>query len=490
MKQIKIKFPVILLLGFSLALVLVGFILTSSNSYNLKIAALNTYNYPSKESVSNYFNVLNNILIDNKDKLDLNTDFKVFDYDLANSYINKLSQLDKSFSPTYLKIEQSENIIPIDFKYIQKYDDSFPLGYSYVNKGERGANITYVWNINYKEPTRILTKSFNAYSSKLEPKNEIIYFGQKDIESLDASIKTKFSNLLQINENDLNFIYPQDKTKLENIGIDSITYFKNEHIILNEQESFVVGKLNIKLGNCNKSRELNFEYNSINQSYEFQDFQEFLDNLCIKQFIEENGYLIGTCIECTLYPIDKTHAVKPDYTPEVLSVDFAPGFQRINKVAFNDFYELYKAARADKVNLMVTSGYRSYTDQLNTFNYWTSVEMSKGYSRAQAEAIANTYSARPGFSEHQLGTALDLNGAGCDSFNNSCTGNQAAWDWLANNAYRFGFVISYPESKQSQTGYIYEPWHYRWIGKELASEYKKIESSTYLQRWLFDLGRY
>jgi len=425
--------------------------------------------------------------------LNTQSDLTINDFTLAKIYQEKLSDRLNIFDPTILKVEENSIIDKIDYAFTQQKDAYFPSGYSYLKQGKLGADILNVWKVSIISENLNLEKNKPVLQIYIEPISEDIFFGVKEKMEVESLIKSNFDNFLNNSTKKapeyLKLAYPEDNTKLENILLKEIKWKDTENKILSLNESFNIGSININLGNCSKMRTLNFSYTPSSNQYLFVQPQEFLDNLCIKQFIEANGYFIGTCVDCTFYPANKAYALRPDYTPEVLPIDFAPGFQRISKAAYDNFRELYKAAKEDGVDLLLASGYRSYADQVSTFNYWVSTELLKGYSQYQAEINANTYSARPGFSEHQLGTALDLNGAGCDSFSN-CTGNQQAWDWLANNAYKFGFVISYPAGKENETGYIYEPWHYRWIGKELAAEYKKVEADTYLQKWLFELGKY
>ena len=117
--------------------------------------------------------------------------------------------------------------------------------------------------------------------------------------------------------------------------------------------------------------------------------------------------------------------------------------------------DMWAAADKKGVQLTVTSAYRSYDTQVSTFNYW--VEL-----RGEAKAV--TFSARAGQSEHQLGTTLD--------FNIDEVAGREQHEWLAKNAHNFGFAMSYPKGAEDITGYIYEPWHYRYIGVEAAKEWK------------------
>jgi D-alanyl-D-alanine carboxypeptidase len=116
--------------------------------------------------------------------------------------------------------------------------------------------------------------------------------------------------------------------------------------------------------------------------------------------------------------------------------------------------DLLDAAKDDGINLTVVSGYRSFDKQ----------KVLKGAYTVTYGTGANAFSADQGYSEHQLGTALDFStketGGALDGFQNT-----TAYDWLADNAYKYGFILSYPPNN---TYYEYEPWHWRFVGKDLA----------------------
>ena len=140
---------------------------------------------------------------------------------------------------------------------------------------------------------------------------------------------------------------------------------------------------------------------------------------------------------------NKTYALPAAYAPG----DLIPEC----RAAFN---EMKSAAARDGVNLFIVSGYRSYATQASLYSRYAAQD---GY------AAADTYSARPGHSEHQTGLAMDLNSLS-GSFAYTREGR-----WLAANAHKYGFIIRYQQNKQSITGYIYEPWHVRYLGKGLAA---------------------
>jgi D-alanyl-D-alanine carboxypeptidase len=144
--------------------------------------------------------------------------------------------------------------------------------------------------------------------------------------------------------------------------------------------------------------------------------------------------------------------------------------------------------RADGItDTYVTSGYRSYTYQSQLFALYVNQEMSKNptLSREQATAIAERYSARPGYSEHQSGLCVDLMTTTMGSLDVSFE-KTAAFAWLQENAAQFGFILRYPKEKEDITGYTYEPWHYRFVGRAAALEIKAADLT--LEEYLGQLG--
>lgn len=134
-----------------------------------------------------------------------------------------------------------------------------------------------------------------------------------------------------------------------------------------------------------------------------------------------------------------------------LPSDYAPG---LDPEAESQFNTLSAAAAQEGLNLFIYSGYRSYDYQSRIYNNYVSM---------YGQETADTFSARPGHSEHQTGLAMDINCAD-DSFE----GTPEAI-WLAENCYKYGFIIRYPKGKQDITGYKYEPWHIRYLGVETAT---------------------
>lgn len=177
----------------------------------------------------------------------------------------------------------------------------------------------------------------------------------------------------------------------------------------------------------------------------------------------------------TVFRLPRTYA-PPDLT--ATNKAGLNGGYYVRAVALADLTAMVAAAKAAGAHLAVESAYRSYTGQVLTFNGWVS---QVGYNKALQT------SARPGHSEHQLGTAIDFRAQGGPSawtYPDWATTKEGAW--LAANAWRFGWVMSYPKGKDAVTCYTYEPWHYRYVGRTQAAA---IHAAGITEReWLWAQG--
>jgi D-alanyl-D-alanine carboxypeptidase len=120
-------------------------------------------------------------------------------------------------------------------------------------------------------------------------------------------------------------------------------------------------------------------------------------------------------------------------------------------------------------DVSVTSAFRAYSRQEELFEGYVANHMSEGMSEDEAIEAALEYSAKPGTSEHQTGLCLDFITDNMTDLDESFE-NTAAFRWLSENAYKYGFILRYPEDKVDLTGYKYEPWHYRFVGRTTATE--------------------
>ena len=138
--------------------------------------------------------------------------------------------------------------------------------------------------------------------------------------------------------------------------------------------------------------------------------------------------------------------------------------QRVDSRIYPDLQAMFDDARSEGIYPIVREGYRTEGEQQAEFEEKVQAYMNEGYSKEKAEELAQRWVALPGTSEHQLGIAVDIN---ADKIRSS---NEDVYVWLAQNAYKYGFILRYPQGKENITGTDYEPWHYRYVGKGVAEE--------------------
>ncbi len=193
------------------------------------------------------------------------------------------------------------------------------------------------------------------------------------------------------------------------------------------------------------------------------------------EFLKDLKDTLSSEKENILIFVDKTHILDKNYKPKkiIMLSDLKGRAYRLDRrdiplaeIAEPPLQTMAAAAAKDGIKLTVSSGYREYTYQENLFNYYVST-----YGAAKA----NTFSAPPGSSQHQLGTAIDF-GTLDDAYAKTPEGK-----WLLKNAYKYGWSLSYPNGYEKVTGYKWECWHYRYIGEKACRFQKK---------WFGDIQHY
>lgn len=176
--------------------------------------------------------------------------------------------------------------------------------------------------------------------------------------------------------------------------------------------------------------------------------------------------------------IGKENSIKKYVPPDLaeLSQLGAQG-QYIRQVAYGPLKELLEGAADACIPLKIVSAYRSYERQEQVFDYWS-----------RRDPNANTYSAEAGHSEHQLGTTIDFGSEDRRTDLRAGFEDTSQGKWLEENAWKYGFAMSYPKGKEAVTGYVYEPWHFRYIGREAAKEWR--ESGLTLSEYLATKPQY
>ncbi len=135
--------------------------------------------------------------------------------------------------------------------------------------------------------------------------------------------------------------------------------------------------------------------------------------------------------------------------------------QMLTSETYNEFIKMFKAAKEDGLSLIINSSFRSYEDQEEIYDM---------YKNSKGEEYADTIAAKPGFSEHQTGMAIDIQAPGSRA---STFEDFEEFKWLQENAHKYGFILRYPKDKEYLTGYNYESWHYRYVGVEVATYIKE-----------------
>jgi D-alanyl-D-alanine carboxypeptidase len=166
--------------------------------------------------------------------------------------------------------------------------------------------------------------------------------------------------------------------------------------------------------------------------------------------------------------VNKQYGLPDNYKPEDLvypdvRFTFKEKIEKrmMRREAASALEELFAGAEKDGIYLAGVSAYRSQSTQVRLFN---------NYVKRDGEEKARRYSAVPGHSEHQTGLAIDVTSSDGKCAAESCFAGTPEAEWLAAHAAEYGFIIRYPDGKEGITGYMYEPWHIRYVGKEIAAD--------------------
>ncbi|WP_240548429.1 M15 family metallopeptidase [Paenibacillus lignilyticus] len=207
---------------------------------------------------------------------------------------------------------------------------------------------------------------------------------------------------------------------------------------------------------------------SSNQSAFIAFMRENAPSRTIKK---KDGVVYVTNTDSPLVLVNKKRELESTYVPKDL-VKANVGFsfsgdnpkQQLRQVAATALEKLFAGAKQDGIELKAVSGYRSYASQRSIFN---------NYAKKNGEEEANTFSAHPGQSEHQTGLAMDVSSASVKYDLDKSFGETKEGKWLKEHAADYGFIIRYELGKEDETGYMYEPWHIRYVGVFIAQEIKK-----------------
>lgn len=223
---------------------------------------------------------------------------------------------------------------------------------------------------------------------------------------------------------------------------------RNENIInFLKEKYYITNNLERYLSYYDKNRNTSFKdiVAIVNVNRDFDYYNHDIDS-----DISQNELLI----------VNKYYKLNEDYEPSnLVNISNRHAYQnnKLIDIANDAYVDMWNAANNEGIKLIVNSSYRSFKEQKEVYE---DIKASKG------EANADKVAARPGYSEHQTGLSIDV-----FEINNQLTGtfkDSPAYTWLKNNSYLYGFIERYPENKENITGYSFESWHYRYVGKEVA----------------------
>ncbi len=172
--------------------------------------------------------------------------------------------------------------------------------------------------------------------------------------------------------------------------------------------------------------------------------------------------------------VNKWHSMPDEGDPELTLLSNG---RKVDSRIYPELQRMFDDARAEGIFPIVREGFRTHEQQIQIFDDKVSAYMNEGYGRSEAEKMAEQWVAIPGYSEHELGLAVDINA------DKERSDSDEVYFWLAQNAWKYGFILRYPQGKEDITGIDFEPWHYRYVGYEAAKTiYEKgITLEEYLE---------
>ena len=183
-----------------------------------------------------------------------------------------------------------------------------------------------------------------------------------------------------------------------------------------------------------------------------------------------------TSLGWNLILVNKYYKIPSGYYPELTELSNG---QKVDSRIYPQLQKMFDDARAAGLELFVREGYRTTQEQQKIMDEKIEEYRAEGYSHSEAKELAEKYVAIPGTSEHQLGLSVDINA------DTSKCSSDAVYAWLAENAYKYGFIKRYPSEKVEITGINNEPWHYRYVGTEAAAQMQ--ESGLCLEEYIEQL---
>lgn len=203
-----------------------------------------------------------------------------------------------------------------------------------------------------------------------------------------------------------------------------------------------------------------YDISNIKKDFNYEDVVTYVNANLDKEYYSSDNLISNDDASKIDVLVNKYHKLDENYEPSDLTIidsKYASGTQKLRKEAKIKFEEMASDMAKDNLKIYAGSTYRSFTYQKGLYDR---------YVKKDGFAAAETYSARSGYSEHQLGLAVDIVNGKWDYLSE----NDKEYDYLVKNSYKYGFILRYPRGSEYITGYMFEDWHFRYLGIELATK--------------------
>lgn len=203
-----------------------------------------------------------------------------------------------------------------------------------------------------------------------------------------------------------------------------------------------------------------YDISNIKKDFNYEDVVTYVNANLDKEYYSSDNLISNEDASKIDVLVNKYHKLDENYEPSDLTIidsKYASGTQKLRKEAQIKFEEMASDMAKENLKIYAGSTYRSYTYQKGLYDRYVKKD---GFSAAE------TYSARSGYSEHQLGLAVDIVNGKWDYLSE----NDKEYDYLVKNSYKYGFILRYPRGSEYITGYMFEDWHFRYLGIELATK--------------------
>ena len=262
-----------------------------------------------------------------------------------------------------------------------------------------------------------------------------------------------------------------------NVLLDRLKDKDIEYFISNEKSSDVISIINEKYY-LSKNLYEYLDYKKENKDTSYSDVISIVNVGAHKEWYDSDYVKPTDMSKDYLILVNKFNYLSNDYEPEDLvnvSLNYSYSGNKAREEVNSAYISMAKKAKEDGITLLVNSSYRNYERQ---------DEIYKEFYLSEGISYADSYAARAGYSEHQTGLCLDIFTSGASTTDNFDQSD--AFKWLINNSYKYGFILRYPDKKNHITGYKYEPWHYRYVGIDVATKIflEDITFEEYIVKYL------